>query len=76
MKYREGRPRPAEKPDITLEEAAELQRLYAELPKAADAAVEALNVAVATPTAAARQLYRERAGRVNEITDRIRAIVS
>ena len=75
MRYRAGYSRPAGKAELTPEETAELQRLYAELPKAAEAAVEALNTVVAAPTDADRQRYSERAARVNEITDRIRAIV-
>jgi hypothetical protein len=72
---RPHRLRPVEEAVITPAEATELQRLYDELPDAAAAAVEALRFATATPTAAALQRFRERAARVNQITDRINAIL-
>jgi hypothetical protein len=75
MRYRPGHSKPAGKAEITPEETAELQRLYAELPKVAEAAVEALNIVISAPTAVARQQHSDRAARVNEITDRIRAIL-
>jgi hypothetical protein len=75
MRYRPGHSKPAVKAAITPEQAAELQQLYAELPKVAEAAVKALNIVVAAPTDVARQQHSEQAARVNEITDRIRAIL-
>jgi hypothetical protein len=59
---------------ITPEEAAELQRLLDELPKTAEAVVEALKLATESPTGAAHERYRKLAARINEITDRINKI--
>ena len=59
---------------ITPEEAAELQRLLDELPKTAEAVVEALKVAAESPTVAAREMHRALAARINEITERINKI--
>jgi hypothetical protein len=65
----------AREADITPEEAAELERLYDQLPSAAAEASEALRFAIDTPTDAARHRYRECAARVNGITDRINQIL-
>jgi hypothetical protein len=69
------RSRPDADAVIATAEAAELEKLYDELPAAAAAAVVALKVATATPTEAAHQKYRECAARVNKITDRINKIL-
>jgi len=72
---RAGRSGPTGRAVITPEVAAELQPLYDELPTAAEAAAEALRIAAATPTSLALLKFRQRAARVDQIIDRIRAIL-
>jgi hypothetical protein len=60
---------------LTTAAAAELRRLYEELPDAVDAAGEALGSAGAAPTGLALERFRELDARVVAITDRIKAIL-
>jgi hypothetical protein len=63
------------KVEVTPEDAAELLLLYDQLPDAAEAAAEALRFAAGTPVGTSFQRFRKRAARVEEIADRIKAIL-
>jgi hypothetical protein len=60
---------------LTTADAAELRRLYDELPDAVEAAAEALGSAGPAPTGLKLERFRELDARVVAITDRVKAIL-